>query len=178
MPEFDPAPGMWWFYLAQLFYNPVLALVKASILVFLLRLGSHKRNVRYCIYALNTFNGLQAVAIFLVALLQCLPIAANWDPVVRESATCVDNSFHVTITCLTLFTDILVLALPFWIFLGLKMPPAAKIAIMVVFMLGLAYASPPVTLPPSSIENVLTNLRTVSQSSASSASTPSSSSFT
>lgn len=139
VPEFDPAPGMWWFYLAQLFYNPVLALVKASILVFLLRLGSHKRNVRYCIYALNTFNGLQAVAIFLVALLQCLPISANWDMEVRANATCVDNSFHVTITCLTLFTDILVLALPFWIFLGLKMPPAAKIAIMGVFLLGVAY---------------------------------------
>lgn len=138
MPEFDPAPGKWWFYLAQLFYNPVLALVKASVLVFLLRLGGQKPGVRWAIHALNLFNGLQAVAIFLVALLQCLPISANWDPAAMENAKCVDVSFHVTISCLTIFTDILVLALPFWIFLGLQMPRAAKLAVIGIFMLGLA----------------------------------------
>lgn len=138
VPEFDPAPGMWWFYVAQILYNPVLALVKASVLVFLLRLGSHKRSIRYSIYALNTFNGLQAVAIFLVAVLQCLPISANWDPVVKASATCVDNSFHITISSLTLLTDILVLVIPFWIVMGLKMPPMVKAAVMLVFLLGLA----------------------------------------
>ncbi|SPO02023.1 related to integral membrane protein PTH11 [Cephalotrichum gorgonifer] len=138
VPVFDPAPGLWWFYLAQLFYNPVLALVKASVLVFLLRLGSHKRNIRYSIYALNTFNGLQAVAIFLVAALQCLPIAANWDAEVKATAKCVQPSFHITISAITIVTDFLVLGLPFWIFLGLKMPPAAKLAVMVVFLLGIA----------------------------------------
>src|SRR5690606_14749678 len=140
-PNFDPSAGQWWFYIAQLFYNPVLALVKASILVFLLRLGSHQRWVRWAIYALNTFNGLQAVAIFLVALLQCLPIEANWNAEKMATAKCVDVSFHVTISCLTIFTDVLVLALPFWIFLGLKMPNAAKVALMGVFLLGLAYVS-------------------------------------
>lgn len=138
MPEFDPSPGLWWFYVAQILYNPVLALVKASVLVFLLRLGSHKRSIRYSIYALNTFNGLQAVAVFLVAVLQCLPISANWDPVVRASATCVDNSFHIAISSLTLLTDILVLVIPFWIVMGLKMPPMVKAAVMVVFLMGMA----------------------------------------
>lgn len=135
---FDPAPGLWWFYIAQIFYNPVLALVKASVLVFLLRLGSHKRNIRYCIHALNLFNALQAIAIFLVATLQCLPIEANWDFAAKAEAKCVDVSFHITISCITIFTDLLVLALPFWIFLGLKMPPAAKVAVMIVFLLGIA----------------------------------------
>ncbi|KAI0533151.1 hypothetical protein GGR58DRAFT_506652 [Xylaria digitata] len=69
VPELDPSPGLWWFYLAQIFYNPVLALVKASALLFLLRLGGHKRRVRYFIYGLLTFNGLQAVAVFFVAIL-------------------------------------------------------------------------------------------------------------
>lgn len=138
VPEFDPAPGKWWFYLAQLFYNPVLALVKASVLVFLLRLGSHQRWVRWFIYGLNTFNALQAIAVFLVALLQCIPISANWDAAAMATAKCVDVSFHVTISCLTIFTDILVLIIPFWIFLGLKMPKAAKVALMGVFTLGIA----------------------------------------
>lgn len=33
--------------------------------------------IKYVIHGLNAFNGLQAVATFLVALLQCLPIKAN-----------------------------------------------------------------------------------------------------
>lgn len=138
VPEFDPTPGLWWFYLAQLFYNPVLALVKASVLVFLLRLGSHNRGIRLCIHALNAFNACQAVGIFLVALLQCLPISANWNFAEKATATCVDVSFHISISSLTIVTDILVLALPFWIFLGLKMPRGAKVAVMGVFVLGIA----------------------------------------
>lgn len=131
---------MWWFFLAQLFYNPILAFVKASVLVFLLRLGGQKPGVKFAIYGLNAFNALQAIAIFLVALLQCLPIAANWDFALKAdpNTKCIDNSFHVIISCLTILTDILVIALPFWIFLGLKMPRAAKFAVLGIFMLGIA----------------------------------------
>ncbi|KAF2963213.1 hypothetical protein GQX73_g10355 [Xylaria multiplex] len=138
VPEFDPSPGLWWFYLAQIFYNPVLALVKASVLLFLLRLGGHKRRVRYFIYGLLTFNGLQAVAVFFVAIFQCLPVEANWDSAVKATATCVKPVFHVIISSITLVTDLLVLIIPFWIFLGLKLPLAARIAIIGAFLTGLA----------------------------------------
>lgn len=47
------------------------------MLLFLLCLGGQKPGVKYVIHGLNAFNGLQAVATFLVALLQCLPIKAN-----------------------------------------------------------------------------------------------------
>src|SRR4051812_23294806 len=135
---------MWWFYLAQLFYNPILAFVKASVLCFLLRLGGQKPGVKYAIYFLNTFNALQAIAIFLVAALQCLPIEANWDFALKTdpNTRCVDNSFHVTISCITILTDIAVVVLPFWIFLGLKMPKAAKLAVLGIFLLGLAWVPP------------------------------------
>ncbi|TGJ80339.1 hypothetical protein E0Z10_g8426 [Xylaria hypoxylon] len=138
VPEFDPSPGLWWFFLAQIFYNPVLALVKASVLVFLLRLGGHQRRVRYFIYGLLTFNGLQAVAVFFVAIFQCLPIEANWDGAARATATCIQPVFHVIISIITLITDLLVLIIPFWIFLGLKLPLAARIAIIGAFVTGLA----------------------------------------
>lgn len=138
VPEFDPSPGLWWFYLAQIFYNPVLALVKTSVLVFLLRLGGHRRTVRYFIHGLLAFNGLQAIAIFLVAVLQCLPIEANWDPAAAANATCINPSFHVIISAITLLTDLLVLFIPFWIFLGLNLPLAARLAIIGAFVTGLA----------------------------------------
>lgn len=135
VPKFDPTPGLFWFYLGQLLYNPVLALVRASILVFLLRLGGQKDGVRYAIYALNVFNALLAIAIFLVALLKCTPFEKNWDLTLK--GTCVNFSFNVASSSITILTDILVLALPFWIFLGLQMRKGAKLAVIGIFMLGL-----------------------------------------
>lgn len=138
VPEFDPRPGFWYNFLVQMFYNPVLALVKASILFFLLRLGGQKRSARYAIYVLNTINCLHAVAIFFTALFQCMPMEANWDFALKEEegTECIGNEFHVVASCLTILTDFCVLALPFWIFLGLKMPKAAKIVVIGVFLLG------------------------------------------
>jgi hypothetical protein len=138
VPKFDPSPGLWWFYLAQIFYNPVLALVKASVLLFLLRLGGHRRRVRYFIYGLLTFNTLQAIAVFLVAVFQCIPIEANWDHAAAATARCIHPSFHVIVSSITIVTDLLVLIIPFWIFLGLKLPLAARIAVIGVFLTGLA----------------------------------------
>lgn len=132
-------PGLWWNFLVQMFYNPVLALVKASILVFLLRLGGQKRSARLAIHTLNIFNICHALAIFFAAVLQCLPMEANWDFSLRAdpNTKCIDNSFHVIASCLTILSDVLVLALPFWIFLGLNMPMAAKMAVIGVFLMGI-----------------------------------------
>ncbi|KAI0802649.1 hypothetical protein GGR55DRAFT_683133 [Xylaria sp. FL0064] len=137
VPKFDPTPGLWWFYLAQIFYNPVLALVKASVLLFLLRLGGHQRNVRYFIYGLLTFNTLQAIAVLLVAIFQCIPISANWDLTAKATARCINPVFHVIISSITIVTDLFVLIIPFWIFLRLKLPVAARVAIIGAFLTGL-----------------------------------------
>ncbi|KAK1637771.1 hypothetical protein BDP81DRAFT_460405 [Colletotrichum phormii] len=137
--DLDNKAGLWWNFLVQMAYNPVLALVKASVLVFLLRLGGQKRGVRTAIIGLNIFNACHAVAVFFTALFQCLPMEANWDFSLRgqPGTKCVDNSFHVIASCITIVSDVLVLALPFWIFLGLKMPLAAKMAVIGVFLMGL-----------------------------------------
>ncbi|KAH8736176.1 hypothetical protein BGZ61DRAFT_339546 [Ilyonectria robusta] len=135
--DYDPTAALWWFFFAQMVYNPILALVKASVLVFLLRLGGQKQRVRWSIHALNAFNAAHAVAVFFVALLQCLPIEANWNMEARANAFCVEKEFHVIASFLVLLTDFLVLALPFWIFLGLKMPMGTKLALIGVFMVGL-----------------------------------------
>jgi len=56
--------------------------------------------------------------------------------------TCVDTGiFYIATSALTIFTDLAVLALPFWIFLGLKMPLKVRIALMGVFLLGGVYVS-------------------------------------
>ncbi|KAI1092323.1 hypothetical protein F5B19DRAFT_212645 [Rostrohypoxylon terebratum] len=135
----DISLGMYWNYIIQIIYNPILALVKCSVLTFLLRIGGQRRKIRYSIHALNVFNIGLMIAIFVTVVFQCSPISYFWkritDPTLQGG--CIDTGiFYVTTAALTIFTDILVLALPFWIFMGLKMAPKVKFAIMVVFLLG------------------------------------------
>lgn len=106
--------------------------------------------MKWAIHGLNVFNALQAIAIFTVALLQCLPISANWDSSVKKdpNTKCINGSFHIIVSTITILTDVLVVALPFWMFLGLKMPRAAKIGVIGIFLLGLGCVSlSPAILP-------------------------------
>ncbi|PVH96315.1 hypothetical protein DM02DRAFT_687949 [Periconia macrospinosa] len=118
--SFNPSAGLYFFYIAQIFYNPILAFVKCSILVFILHIGRRRKGVPWMVYSVITLTVLQALAVFLGVLLQCLPIAANWDSTLRPTAKCIDPSFHVTISSVTVLTDLMVLALPFYVFLGLQ----------------------------------------------------------
>ncbi|OHE93120.1 hypothetical protein CORC01_11609 [Colletotrichum orchidophilum] len=134
--DWDPAPMLFWNWIMQVLYNPILALVKSSILVFLLRLGGHKRGVRWAIYGLNTINLATMVAIFLVVLFQTLPINAFWDSTIPKHREIDGPLFYIISAIITIVTDFFVLAIPFWIFLGLKMRMAAKIGLIVVFLAG------------------------------------------
>jgi hypothetical protein len=139
--NYDPTPGLWWFYIAQVFYNPILALVKCSVLVFILRIGEKRKGVSMAVYSIIAFTALQAVAIFFVVILQCLPVQAVWKPANYPNAKCIKPEFHITISSLTVLTDVLVLALPFYVFLGLKMRAATKVAVLCCFASGGVYVS-------------------------------------
>ncbi|KAF9871502.1 hypothetical protein CkaCkLH20_11149 [Colletotrichum karsti] len=134
--DWDPAPMLFWNWIMQVLYNPILALVKSSVLVFLLRLGGHKRGVRWTIYGLNTLNLLTMVAIFLTVLFQTIPINAFWDTSVPKEREIDGPLFYIVSAIVTIITDFFVLAIPFWIFLGLKMRMAVKIGLIVVFLAG------------------------------------------
>ena len=125
-----------WNYAVQILYNPILALVKASVLIFLLRLFGQKDGVRGYIIGLNIINILQLVAVFFAIVFQCIPIEFNWNKTIK-GGRCVDQRVLFTSTsAFTILTDILVLALPAWIFMDLKIPRKTKIALLFVFLLG------------------------------------------
>lgn len=140
VPEYDPGPGLWWNFVEQLFYNPVLAFVKASILIFLIRLGggAHSTAMLTIIWSLMAFNIAHAITVFFGALFQCIPMRTNWHPELRAdpNTKCIDDSFHIIHSSLAILTDVLILALPFWIFLRLRMSWATKIAVLGVFAIG------------------------------------------
>ncbi len=127
---------MIWNYAVQILYNPILALVKSSVLVFLLRIFGKKDGVRTVIIVLNTLNLMQMVAIFFAVLFQCWPIAFNWDPTVKGGHCVQQSILFTTQAALNIFTDLLILGLPLWIFVGLNIPKRTKIALLFVFLLG------------------------------------------
>ncbi len=136
IPPHNQTEAMIWNYAVQILYNPILALVKASVLIFLLRLFGQKDGVRTYVIGLNTVNLLHMVGVFFAIVFQCLPIEFNWNPNIR-GGRCVDQRVLYTATAsITILTDLLVLALPLYIFGQLKIPRKTKIALLFVFLLG------------------------------------------
>lgn len=145
--DWDVERAFYWTFICQLLYNLVLSFIKASILFFLLRLGGQKSRVRTVIYVLNTFNFAMLVANFFGVMFQCRPVSYFWTQMHRSgtdaeagkkrTGRCFDQpAFYVAQSALNIFTDILTLAVPFWIFLGLKMPKRLKRATLCVFGMG------------------------------------------
>ncbi|PKS12975.1 hypothetical protein jhhlp_000316 [Lomentospora prolificans] len=133
---YDVEPVLMWNWIMQVLYNPILALVKSSILFFLLRLGGHRRRIRWAILSLNTFNLAMMVAVFLVVIFQTMPVRAYWDRSITPDYQIDGPAFYISTAIITIITDFLVLLLPFWIFLGLKMRLAPKIGIILIFLIG------------------------------------------
>ncbi|KAI0843629.1 hypothetical protein F5Y06DRAFT_255411 [Hypoxylon sp. FL0890] len=132
---FDPTEGLIWIYVVGAVYQPILTLVKQSVLVFLLRFSGIKAGVRYVVWGTIIFNTVLMVAIFLTVIFQCIPIEMNWNLLVPGH--CIEQfKFGVAAASLTIMTDIVSVALPFYIFLGLKINRNRKIALIGVFMLG------------------------------------------
>lgn len=128
--------GMFWNYLNQVFYNPVLSLVKISALIFLLRVGGTKRRVNIACTGMIWFNMLQLLAFLPIVIFQCHPIAYNWRGTV-EKGSCIKGAiFSVCLAVINVITDILTLWIPFWAFLDLKVNRRVKNALLGVFCLG------------------------------------------
>lgn len=131
---------MIWVYAVQILYNPILSLVKSSVLIFLLRLFGQKTGVRRFIISLNTVNIAQMIGTLFAIIFQCTPIQFNWDPTIE--GTCVDRRILFTFTAaFNIMTDLLILGLPIWIFADLKIPRRAKIGLLFVFLLGFLYVT-------------------------------------
>ena len=62
------------FFAQGLLYNPVLGLVKWSIILFLIRLDDRRRYVRWTLITLQVFNIAHLVSVFLVVVFQCSPV--------------------------------------------------------------------------------------------------------
>jgi hypothetical protein len=136
-----------WNMAQQLLYNPILCLVKASALVFLIRLGDQRTLVYWSLHGLWWFNMGHMVSVFFAALTQCLPIHMYWDhyytdkningKVVNPNYECYDMAtFSLVIAGLAILTDILILLVPVAMMWNLRMATRQKFAVGAVLSVG------------------------------------------
>ncbi|KAK2048332.1 integral membrane protein [Colletotrichum somersetense] len=132
----DPTKGMLWMFIVGTIYSPIVALTKQSVLIFLIRFSGIKSVVRNVVWVTAMFNIALTIATFLAVVFQCRPIEASWNKSVPGK--CI-NEFALAITTgtLTVLTDIIIVGLPFYIFLGLRMDRKTKNGVMGVFALGI-----------------------------------------
>ncbi|KAL3478335.1 hypothetical protein BJX99DRAFT_256662 [Aspergillus californicus] len=125
-------------YATELLYNPILAIIKTSILLFLLRLTGQKVAVRRAIWGLLALNAVATVATFLITAFNCLPVASNWNPSAYPDKKCINFADFVTGTAsVSIFTDVLVLLLPTWIVYNLRIARRQKVMLIGILSFGL-----------------------------------------
>ncbi|CAK7203914.1 hypothetical protein SEUCBS139899_006664 [Sporothrix eucalyptigena] len=137
IPKHDPTVGRIWNFSIEFLYNPILALAKSSVLIFLLRLFGQKNGIRRFIIILNAVNLMQMVGILVTLIFQCTPIAFNWDPTI-PGGHCVDQRLlFVSTSAFNIVTDLIVLGLPLYILADLKIRRRTKIGLIFIFLLGI-----------------------------------------
>ncbi|KAI2754014.1 hypothetical protein DTO006G1_8756 [Penicillium roqueforti] len=134
--DFNPRPGMNWNFANQILYNPALTVVKLSILLFLRRLDSRSRVVKYLTWSSFAVVITLFMTVLLVDIFQCNPVAYVYDRTIPGGKCINQGAFYVSTAALNLFTDIMVLSIPVIITARLQMPLRRKIAVCIILCLG------------------------------------------
>ncbi|OCK80341.1 hypothetical protein K432DRAFT_443231 [Lepidopterella palustris CBS 459.81] len=112
-----------------------LCLVKASIICqYLEILNRGRRTLRRICIALQLINIAIAVAFIFVFVFQCTPVDGFWHP--EKHPRCWKfGTLNFILLPFNVFPDLVILALPFWMFARTQMRRGDKIGLLVVFVL-------------------------------------------
>lgn len=123
------------FWASVAFYNLGLTVTKLSVLFQFLRFFVTTKTRRAC-WALAFLVGIYGVAIFVVSICSCHPVAFFWDKTIR-GGSCIDLlAFWYTNAIFNIVTDIAVVTLPIHVLKTLQVPKRQRWALMVIFALG------------------------------------------
>ena len=76
------------------------------------------------------------ISIFFSLIFACNPIAKSWDVTILEGS-CVDRpALYIATAVLGVATDVILLALPIPMVLGLQMPKMQKVGLLFMFAIG------------------------------------------
>ncbi|KAH8671571.1 hypothetical protein BX600DRAFT_459305 [Xylariales sp. PMI_506] len=118
-----------------LVYVVALAMVKSSIAITILRIGSAMKPIRIAVWCLLVITWASFIVMFVGVLLYCRPISANWDASLLSSGegTCASVDVMIvlshTATVSTIITDLGCVILPGIVLWSMQMKLKAKIGV-------------------------------------------------
>ena len=123
-------------YFLQIVYVAALPVIKLSILLFYNRIFQI-RSFRMVSYAIAAFLVCWFIAFELSTIFQCTPISANWMVGTDASQYCINEYVMYDVYSATnLFTDIVILAMPWPMVMKLHVASKKKVQLLGIFLLG------------------------------------------
>lgn len=85
---------------------------------------------------INAINVCLTIATVIATIFSTIPISGYWDPEHRVKHEINHGAFIISTSFLTILTDVLVLAIPFWAFIRTQLPLATRLGVIMIFMTG------------------------------------------
>lgn len=129
----------------EVLYNPAIACVKFSFLLFFRRVFPGRR-FHALLWLVGTIVFIYSWIIIFSAIFQCQPIRATWDMSVKHAKCMKFNVEVVVFAVFNVITDVTILIIPIPILWKLQIPWSKKVQLMAVFLTGILYAFTQVAL--------------------------------
>jgi hypothetical protein len=137
LPFEDVIDFIRWFYVMEVLYFLILALLKLSLLFFFLRIFPGKQ-IRRFVWGTIAFDIAFGIAFAITAIFQCQPISYYWTRFVDEhKGKCIDiNALGWANAAISIALDLWMLMLPLSQVASLKMTWKKKLSVALMFCVG------------------------------------------
>ncbi|KAK8859849.1 hypothetical protein PGQ11_010583 [Apiospora arundinis] len=121
---------------APLIYTVTVGAAKATLCLFYRRINP-ARSFQIGVWILCFISVGSSAAVCFSLLFACKPISASWDPLLADTAVCLDRpAIYVATAAIGVFTDVCLLAFPIPTVVGLRIKLRQKIALIGLFVVG------------------------------------------
>ncbi|KAI0908786.1 hypothetical protein F4823DRAFT_466718 [Ustulina deusta] len=124
------------FYLTQITYKTSINLTKSSVLLLYLRIFNGVKWFRRTCLILLAVVALYCIAVILVTVFQCIPVAAAFDKTITNKVCISNGDFWFANAGFSIASDIIILTIPMPLVYSLQIPRVQKAALIFVFTLG------------------------------------------
>ncbi|CAO2652639.1 Nn.00g009220.m01.CDS01 [Neocucurbitaria sp. VM-36] len=118
-------------------YKMTMTLIKISILLIYLRIAVN-RTFEYLCKGTMCLLAIYQFIVFVIVPAQCTPLHKLWDFTGQVQGHCINaNAFYHATSAFHIVMDIWILVLPLKLILRIPRPPREKLALIIIFSLGI-----------------------------------------
>ncbi|MCJ1411520.1 hypothetical protein MMC19_005610 [Ptychographa xylographoides] len=134
--QFDLIAWARWLYVQDLVYSLVMGFIKISILLLYFRLFQVHGAIKWIVWSSIIYVALYTIVGDLVTIFACKPLNTLWDGL--QYGKCLNTSaVGIALATLQISADVIILAIPVPIVLGLQAPLKQRLAVMSIFGAGI-----------------------------------------